>query len=52
VVIELTADRTVRLSEQHAIAFRGKLKRSEIRKALDQAEKLYDSLVAEYERQK
>lgn len=52
VVIELMPDRTVRLSEQHPLAVRGDVKRSEVRKALNEAVELYDALLAEYERQR
>jgi hypothetical protein len=52
VVIELMPDRSVRLSAKHPLPVRGDLKRSEVRKALNQAAEYYDTLIAEYERQR
>jgi hypothetical protein len=51
VVIELMPDRSVRLSEQHSLPVRGNVKRSDVKKALAEAARCYDVLMAEYERQ-
>jgi hypothetical protein len=52
VTIELMPDRTVRISRQHRLPVRGRLKRSEITQALDGAVRCYDLLIAELERQR
>lgn len=51
VVIELMRDRSVRLSEQHSLPIRGNVKRSDVNKALAEAARCYDLIMAEYERQ-
>jgi hypothetical protein len=51
VIVELMPDHSVRLSEQHPRPLRGNVKRSEVNKALAEAARCYDLLMAEYERQ-
>jgi hypothetical protein len=51
VVIELMPDRTVRLSERHPVPVRGDVKRSEVRKALNEAAEHYDASMSEHKRQ-